>query len=243
MSTVSIQDQLKALLELQTLDAELYQLKRRKEAKPQEASALKEQQQQNAKAVQDLEQKFKGFEVKRKELELELEQKEGQIRKLQSQLFQCKTNKEYSAMQSEIEGAKADKSVLEEELIKRMDESDSLKKRQDEERAALKVKEEEIKKQLAQIDQEMQGLQKRIEELQQNRTSLTPKVDPQILARYEKILSKKDGIALVPVKGDACGGCNMILPPQQINEIMGGTRLIPCENCARILYIEPNAAS
>ena len=63
-------------------------------------------------------------------------------------------------------------------------------------------------------------------------------MDPPALSQYERILERKEGSALVPVRGNACSGCNMVLPPQAINEVQMNTRLIPCESCARILYIE-----
>jgi len=242
MSTVSIIDQLKVLVELQELDAQLYQLKRQKNAKPQEAAAIKAQQQESTKGVQALEAQYKAFEVRKKEMELNLEQKETQIKKVQSQLFQCKTNKDYTAMQKEIEGFKADKSVIEEEVLKMMEEADKLKAHQQAEREALKIKDIESAKTLARIEEDTKAFQKQIDELQAQRSELTPKVEPKILRQYERILDRWGGIALVPVvKGSACGGCNIVLPPQLINEIMAGTRLIPCESCARILYIDPNA--
>ncbi len=242
MAAISIADQLKVLVELQALDAQIYELKRQKENKPVEAASIKAKQQEFTKEVHALEARYKAFEVKKKELEIELEQKEGQIRKLQSQLFQCKTNKEYSAMQREIEGVKADKSIIEEDVIKMMDEADQLKARQQSERDILKVKEAELQKELAKIDEQVKTFQKQIDEFQAGRLGLLPKVDPKILARYEKILEKTKGLALVPVvKEGACGGCNIVLPPQMVNEIMAGTKMIPCESCARLLYIESTA--
>ena len=51
-------------------------------------------------------------------------------------------------------------------------------------------------------------------------------------------LKGKEGLAMVPVRQNACGGCHLNLPPQVINEIQMKTELVFCESCARILYIE-----
>jgi hypothetical protein len=239
MATVSIPDQLKALLELQGLDAQLYQLKAKQGSIPQQATALKAQSKEASAALQVLEQQHKGFEVKRNQMEMDLGQKEAQIKKLQGQLFQVKTNKEYSAFQKEIEGLKADKSVLEEEILKLMEEIDRVKGQVESQRQALKAKEAQIAQDLARLDQEMKSLEASIQQFQQSRLGLTPKVDPSVLSQYERILERKEGLALVPVRKGACGGCHMVLPPQMVNEIQMSGRLITCESCARILYVDP----
>ena len=239
MAAVSILDQLKILVELQGLDAQIYQLRRDLDSKPAQAARLKGEQQQAAQQVQGLEARYKGLEVKRNQMEMELGEKESQVRKYQGQLSQVKTNKEYSAMQKEIDGLKADKSVQEEEILKLMEQVEQVKSQLASERENLKTKEAALNTTLAQIDQESQKIQASLDQLQSVRATLVPNVDSQILKRYERILANKEGLALVPVSGEACKGCHMVLPPQVINEIQMATRLITCESCARILYIEP----
>ena len=239
MTTVSIADQLKVLIELQGLDAQIYQFQRELRSKPEQVTRAKAEHQAAVQGTHFSETQYKALEVKRNQMEIELNQKETQLQKLQGQLFQVKTNKEYSAMQKEIEGLKADKSVLEEEILKLMEEVDRAKGRMGSDREALKAKETSLSAEMARIDQEAKKIQSSVDELRAARNLLIPKVDPQILSRYERILENKAGLALVPVKGSACGGCNMVLPPQLINEAQLAPRLVTCESCARILYVEP----
>ncbi len=241
MSTVSIADQLKVLIELQKLDGEIYRLRRELGAKPVEAARLKEEHSKLAQGLQAAETRYKSAEVKRNQLETELGLKEQQVKKFQVQMYQVKTNKEYSALQLEIEGLKADKSVLEEEILKLMEEADRVKAQVASERDRLKMEEASLNSRLGLIDQEGQKIKVSIEQLQGARTELTPQVDSRVLSQYERILERKEGNALVPVRENSCSGCNMILPPQAINEVMMNTRLIPCESCARILYIESSS--
>ncbi len=241
MSTVSIADQIKVLVELQHLDGEIYQLRGRAEAKPAEAAALKAEHQKAAQALQAVEAQHKALDLKRNQMEMDLGEKENQVRKLQGQLFQLKTNKEYTAMQKEIEGLKADKSVLEEEVLKLMDEVEQMKGRLHSEREAIKSHEAVLNAALARIEEEIRTIQGSIQQLRSQREAMLPRVDRQILSRYERILEHHEGLAMVPVRKGACGGCNMVLPPQMINEIQMAERLITCESCARILYIEPDS--
>lgn len=243
MTTVAIADQLKALIELQKLDGEIYRLRRDLATQPVQAARLKDEQAKRTLGLQTAEARAKSLELKRNQLEAELGSKEQQIKKLQTQTYQVKTNREYSALQLEVEGLKADKSVFEEEILKLMEEVEQAKAQTASEKEQLKVQEGELKNRLDQIDQESLKIKSAIEQLQAARAALVPKVDPKVLKQYERILERKEGSALVPVRGNSCSGCNMLLPPQAINEVMMNTRLIPCESCARILYIEPEAGS
>ena len=237
MATIVITEQITILRELQTLDAQLYALRRQLNAKPEQINQIKAVQQQLVQQSQAVEARYKAAELKKSQKEMELGQKEEQIKKLQNQLALLKTNKEYSAMQHEIEGFKADKSVLEEEILKLMDEVDQVKASMSVERQNLKVKETETNGQIAVVEAEIQKLKESADQLTAQRGEIRVKVDSSILAKYEQILERKEGVALVPVRAGSCGGCNMLLPPQLINEVHMAKRLVLCEACARILYV------
>lgn len=239
MTATSILDQLKVLLGLQGLDAQLYRLELRLREIPRETAALKAQSQKAATGLQALEQQHKALEVKRAQMEGDLGQKEAQIKKLQGQLFQVKTNKEYGALQKEIEGLKADQSVLEEEILKVMDEVDRTKARLEAEKVSLRSKEDQTAQAATLLENESASVQDSAKELEAERSKLTPKVDPLTLGRYDRILEHKEGLALVPVLQGACSGCHMAIPPQTINEIQMSAHFITCESCARILYVDP----
>ena len=78
----------------------------------------------------------------------------------------------------------------------------------------------------------------KLAEFQEKRKAILPMIDKETLARYERILHGKNGLALVPVRGDNCGGCFVHLPPQVINEIRIKEQIIYCERCARMLFTE-----
>ena len=60
-------------------------------------------------------------------------------------------------------------------------------------------------------------------------------LDRNLLKRYEKIRSARDGIAVVAIQGENCGGCFTTIPPQVINEAKKGDRILTCESCGRII--------
>jgi len=57
-------------------------------------------------------------------------------------------------------------------------------------------------------------------------------------ATYERVLASREGLALVPLVNDSCGGCHMVQPPQVVNEVSLKATLVTCENCNRILYVD-----
>jgi hypothetical protein len=174
--------------------------------------------------------------LKKKEKEGALSTKEEQINKLQTQLYQMKTNKEYSSMQHEIQGQKADKSIIEDDILVLMDEVDKAKSEIAKEKELLVQEEVNLKESQKQVKLEIEEIEKKLQLLSVERDGISPQVDKIVLKKYEKILANKNGLAIVPITGDACQGCHMNLPPQVIHEVKLKHDLMNCENCTRFLY-------
>ncbi len=238
MPVVSIRDQLKKLVELQVLDTEIYQFKKELREKPLYIDELKKKYEDKKANLKSLEDKSRGILVDRKSKEVELQAKEGDIVKANSQLSQLKTNKEYHAKMSEIENIKADKSIIEEKILLLFDEGDGVNALIEKEKAFLAEEEKRYLSQKKEVDDLVKEIEDKVKVLTSKREQITPDIDKVNLSRYEKILKNKEGMALVAVKDNACGGCFMSLPPQVINEIKMHDRIIFCEMCARMLYLE-----
>jgi hypothetical protein len=241
MQKVNVEEQLVHLIKLQALDSRLYSLRRERQAKPKLIQELEVRRNEEQAAVKALEEKIKASQVKRKQRELDLSAKEEGIKKLQVQLYQLKTNKEYQTMQHEIEGQKADNSRVEDEILILMEEAENLNKDLGKEKVLFADAEKHLNEDKKKIEAEITSLDGEIASLESQRKEITALVDKKVLAHYEKVLAGRDGIALAAVKGKACQGCFMNLPPQVINEIKMKDKMVTCESCARILYIENEA--
>lgn len=235
---INIAQQLDILLRLQEVDAQAYKLNAEKEAKPDEIKKLKDSLESEKTALSEAETNLKNKQLKRKEKEVELGTKEEQIKKLQAQLYQIKTNKEYTAMLHEIEGKKADNSLLEEEILRLMEEVDKAAAKVEEEKKRFQEVSGDVDAEIKKVDTRVEEIDNMLTELKKKREEITPTVNPKILKNYEKILNGRDGLALVEVVNDACGGCYMNLPPQVINQIKMLDHIICCESCQRMLYIK-----
>ena len=231
-----VQGQIETLIKLQKIDAQIYEFEQEKAAKPVQKQALEEGFAQEKQTLKDREDELKSLQLKRKEYEIDLGSKEKEIKKYQTQLFQIKTNKEYTSLQKEIEGLKADNAVLEDDILGLMEKIDEIKVSITEEREKLVAEERRLKEETAKIDQEIKEINEKIGNLEKERSQLCANVEKALLSRYERILKAKQALALVPIVGESCGGCHRVLPPQVINETRMKDRIITCEFCARLLY-------
>ena len=231
-------DQLDILKRLQTIDAQLYRLRKEQQEKPLELERVQAQvaaQEERGKAAGE---RLKALQMSQKEQELDLQTREGQVKKLQGQLFQLKTNKEYTVMQREIDSAKADNSLLEEEILKTFDAIDQAGKERQLERAKVAQEQERLANERQRIEGELSVLGERIAQLERDRKTILPDVQAEALTTYERILQLREGLALVPIVNDACGGCDRRLPPQVVNAVYLKATLVTCESCSRLLYFD-----
>jgi predicted nucleic acid-binding Zn-ribbon protein len=238
LPTIDLKSQIGSLVILQKIDTEIYVLKAEKEAKPQEIKALEESFEQKKHQLAGIEKATLDLQKQRKERELELATKEEGVKKLEAQLFSLKTNKEYQAMLQQIADAKADASIIEDKIIQILDQVDKSKVELEKEKERLKAEEKVFQEQKGKVEARIKEVDGRLAELDAKRGQIVPQLDSKILAQYDRILRNRDGLAIVAVRNNSCGGCNMLVPPQVINLIRMYERIITCEICNRMLYID-----
>lgn len=236
--TLAIRDQIKKLIELQKLDADIYTLKRDLRQKPEYLTSLK-QDFENKKANLSLhEEQYKSLLVAHKTLEGDLKTQDDAVAKANSQLSLLKTNKEYTAKLTEIEHVKADKSLIEEKLILSYDALDAAKADVEKEKSVVAQEEKKYLAEKKVIEDSVAVLEDKVKVLTSQRSMIAPSVPKISLSRYERVLEHTDGLAIVAVANGVCGGCYMNVPAQVANQIKMSKELVFCETCARIIYLE-----
>ncbi|MDP8253049.1 MAG: C4-type zinc ribbon domain-containing protein [Candidatus Kaelpia aquatica] len=238
MKVEDFKKQIELLKELQGYDLELRDLNFRKEDMPKKLQDFRFGLDQKKEDIDRVEEEVKDLQIKIKDKELELQTAEGGIQKFQQQLLQIKTNKEYKALLSEIEGKKADNSCIEDEILKLMDSMDEIGLSLNKEKDELKKLEGEFQQEEDKVKQDMAVVEQEIKSQKTERGKIAQKVDPETLSIYERLIESKDGLAIVPVIDGACGGCHLSLRPQTINEIKRADGIITCERCSRIFYLD-----
>lgn len=230
-------DWLQTLRSLQEVDGRLYRLRQDQQRRPQELAHAKQQLERAQAEAKRSDDDLKSVQVKQKQRELELAEQEEKIRKLQTQLFQVKTNKEYTAMQHEIDQWKADVSLAEEDIIALLDRADSAKRLQVEAQQQAGKEQGQFQHLERRIQQELAAIEEQIRALEGRRRQMTPTVDQDILTLYERALAIGDGLALVSLDKESCGGCHMAQRPQVLNQVYLKAQPVVCESCQRILYV------
>lgn len=237
-SGIKIKEEIQKLVELQEIDRQIFNLNKEKAEQPRILQDLQENfdsKKANLKALEENKQKQ---QMKQREDEIELGTKEDSIKKSQSQLGQLKTNKDYQLKLTEIESFKADKSIIEERVLKIMDEIDVISKSIEAEKEVLKTEEKKYLEEKNAISNRSKEIDAMLNDLQGKRKILSDSIHKRVLEQYEHILHGKEGLAIVKVKDNSCYGCFMKVPHQVINEIKMHERLVTCEMCSRILYLE-----
>ncbi|MFM2232698.1 MAG: hypothetical protein RJB31_1399 [Bacteroidota bacterium] len=242
MATVkeySVEEKLASLLNLQKVESKLDEIAILKGELPIE--------------VRDLEDEIQGLHARETRIEEEInginefiEQKKELIttsqellKKYEKQSDNVKNNREYEAINKEIENQTLDMKLAErhikdanEEIADKARILDSAKKNIATKEANLKVKKGELDKIIAETEKEEKECRVLSEKARAS-------VDPRLLTSFDRIRKNfRNGLAVVPVVRDACGGCFNAIPPQRQSEIRQHKKIIVCENCGRVLVEE-----
>jgi len=232
----TIQERLTELYKLQLIDSQIDQIQVLKGELPME--------------VRDLEDEIEGLQIRvtklddaKKELEDSIAQHRNKIKESEAliakygrQLDDVKNNREYEALTKEIELQRLDIQLSEKRIrevevnVKAKDETlQAAKDRMEEKNKNLDNKKVELDKIIAKTEKDGNKLQKQSESQRKG-------IEDRLLKAYDRVRSSyRNGLAVVTVERDACGGCFNKIPPQLQLEISLQKKIIPCEHCGRIL--------
>ncbi len=231
-------ESLSALLKLQEIDAEAIFLREAKRKRPQELEADRRRLEEKKRVVDGVVAEIKKLKLECDRRELDLRKNDAEVTKLQIALNQAKSNQEYQILKEQIARLKEENGKVEEEILKRLGEIEGLERGKKDAEADQKAfqaefagKEEELKKIL-------RGLDEQLAELGRRREQVTPEIPADHLALYERVLARHKDSALARVENAVCQGCYMSVTPQKINNLMLARELVQCGNCLRILYLD-----
>jgi hypothetical protein len=177
----------------------------------------------------------------RRGIEKDLAMINSRLSKFKDQLMEVKTNKEYTAMLKEIEAAQTQLGRLEDRLLERMLEADTLAMRQKEAESRLAADKGVIAGERVQLAEETARLERELEEAVASRARVVTELSPAVLSTYETVRSKRS-VAVAEVKGGYCSACHVRLRPQLANELLRQELLFQCESCQRFLIHRPAAS-
>ncbi len=230
-----IPKQLQLLIKLQEGDLRIQKIEYYRERIPIELCKLKENCLVLERELVEIKEAIDGLEKERRNKEREIEGKNEYIAKRKKKLMEVKTNKEYSAVLSEIDSLNKVISDVEEEVIAIMEKIEEKKNYSHEKAEQLKKEIEAFSGLEEEKKAELSKLEEKLGQLRTQRESLAKSVEENLLKNYYRISRGRKGVAIVPVIENICQGCHMTVTPQTVSEIKMNNRIITCLNCSRIL--------
>ena len=239
----SMQEKILALYELQKIDFKIDEINKIKGELPLEVQDLEDELAGLETRIAHINSEIEELNALTKQRKREIDQARIMISNYKEQQNNVRNNREFDAISKEIEYQELEIELAEKRL-KEYAAGIKAKKAQLEEtegiaadrRADLEVKRTE----LAGIEAETAA---QMAEYEAQEAAAKMKIDERLLAAYERIRHNvRNGLAVVTVKRDACGGCFNRIPPQRQADIRLGKKIIICEYCGRILVADPDAA-
>ncbi|HEY5968916.1 MAG TPA: C4-type zinc ribbon domain-containing protein [Chitinophagaceae bacterium] len=239
MSTVkeySVQEKLTSLVSLQKIDSKLDELKVLKGELPMEVADLEDEIQGLHARQTRIEEEINGITEFIEQKKEAIKESGGLVKKYEKQSNNVKNNREFEAINKEIEMQQLEVKLAEKHIKDATDEIsekavllEKAKKTIGAKEGILNTKKEELEKIIASTEKEEKHFNKMAAEAKES-------VDPRLLTSYSKIRhSYRNGLAVVQVERDACGGCFYAIPPQKQSEIRQHKKIMVCENCGRVL--------
>jgi len=239
---IAVNPDIQHLIRLQQLDSEIESARRRIAEIPGVQDALAARLEQATAAVETAKQKLSASQAERKKLEADVAAIQTRLSKYKGQLTELKTNKEYQTMQHEIATAEEAIRSLEDKVLERMEEADTLGSELKAAEAALKTQQAAIAVEKKSLDAEAAALQKTADATTASRTEAATQLSPTALRLFEHVSKQRKGMAVAEARDGGCTVCHVRMRPQMFNEVRRGENLVQCESCLRILYFVPQGA-
>ncbi len=229
-------DVIEQLLVLQDRDQKIMRLQEELSRIEPERNALLSKADSSKEALKQAKTEAQQVESQRKDLELEVETKKKQIDRYASQQLETKKNEEYQALNKEIETCKSDIEKLEDQELELMEVYDLKLVAIKEAEAVAKEAQDRADSQVADLKAREANQQKEKAELETERAQLAEKIDPSVVAKYDRLLKKKQSKVVVGINRGVCAGCHMSLPTQVQVSCKAQNEIVNCSNCGRIVY-------
>jgi hypothetical protein len=205
---------------------------------PKEVSEIESIITARKRSLDSAEEEIRSYEERKAPLEVELKENQALLDAADARIKRIKTNKEYLAMQREIDLAKKRKADLEEQVLTIMEKIEKKTSERERIRTSFETDKVILDEKMGKLKTLMKELEAVLAEYKGKDDRLRKIVDKSLLSKYDRIKQSKKGLAVVECFEGVCRGCHMHIQPQLFNELIRGDRLINCPACQRILYVK-----
>lgn len=236
VAQVSTEEKLKALYALQLTDSKVDAIKILRGELPLEVKDLEDELEGLSTRIQKIEEAIKEKEGDIADKHNEIKESEGLIKKYSEQQMQVRNNREYESLSKEIEFQNLEIELSQKRIREFTAEVDNKKKQIENYQTTYDERKTDLEHKQAELDDIISENQKEEDDLTSKSYQLEELIDPRLLSAYKRIRGNaRNGLAVVTVERDACGGCFNKIPPQRQLDIKTHKKIIVCEYCGRIL--------
>ena len=225
--------------ELQSLDTRIQELTDEIDLLPKKIAEIESQLKSHQKALQADQDALVENQKNRRSLEGEISAVQQKLGRIKTQMNQANTNEQFRAFQHEIDYEEQEIRKVEDHILDKMVEAESLEQNV---KAAEIALEAEGKKVAAEVEQMRARVARDQEEAARHkaqRDELAAQVSAVVLGTYERVRKSRGGVAVARADAERCLICNVVLRPQFSQIMRSQEEILTCESCGRILYYEP----
>ncbi|NSW95814.1 MAG: hypothetical protein HPY62_13985 [Bacteroidales bacterium] len=235
-SEISIEERLRALYKLQKVDSEIDKIKTLRGELPLEVQDLEDEIAGLETRLGNLREEVVNFEKAVLKKKNEIAESEALIKKYEEQQKNVRNNREFDSLTKEIEFQNLEIELANKRIKEFTAQIDEKKVLIAESEATLAERKNDLDHKKAELDEIISDTQKEEENLYNKSEKIQSVIEERLLTAYKRIRANaRNGLAVVSIQRDACGGCFNQIPPQRQLDIKSRKKIIVCEYCGRIL--------
>ncbi len=239
---LSVEEKLSALYSLQTILSEIDKIKTLRGELPLEVQDLEDE-------VAGLQTRIQNFQLDLKDLEAAIGQQKIKIKdandlvaKYKEQLENVRNNREFDSLTKEVEFQGLEVELAEKRIREFTAESKQLNDEIQKSKNQLEERKSDLVSKKGELDEIISETRIQEDQLREKAKDIEAAIEPRLLTAFKRIRkSAHNGLAVVYIQRDACGGCFNKIPPQRQLDIKLRKKIIVCEHCGRIM-IDPQLA-
>ena len=240
---ISVEEKLRALFDLQLVDSEIDKIKTLRGELPLEVQDLEDEIAGLNTRIAHMQEDIRGFETSITGKKSDIEASKGLIERYQSQQENVRNNREYENLSKEIEFQSLEIELCEKKI---REFTAAVKQRKEDLEKAQELindRSEDLAQKKSELDEIISETKQEEEKLREKAKQIEEKIEERLLNAFKRIRKNaRNGLAVVAVERDACGGCFNKIPPQRQLDIRLRKKIIVCEYCGRILIDQEMAS-
>lgn len=236
---ISIEEKLRALHELQSVVSEVDKIKTLRGELPLEVQDLEDDIAGLKTRLVNLDDEIKNLDTAINNKKIAIKDSQGLIAKYTEQQNNVRNNREFDSLSKEIEFQNLEIELAEKRIKEFTAEMAEKKETISNSKKQLKEREEDLERKKKELEEITEETKIEEEKLKAKSEKIESFIEPRLLQAFKRIRKNaRNGLAVVTIQRDSCGGCFNKIPPQRQLDIASRKKIIVCEYCGRILVDE-----